>query len=198
MSLIDITKYFVRKDLSGTDIQTVIGRAPVLYSELTKYSSINKLLPKANPYVVILYQNTKYNGHYVSLFIDNDGNLNFQDSYGYAPDQPIQLGMLAFDEKLPRYLTKLIDSSGMKLIVNKTDYQSKKHTNYADCGRHACLRILLRNLSNAQYNDLLMSNSRQNPFLSSDMVAVILTLPYLSDITKYYDDKGNIAQPISH
>jgi hypothetical protein len=197
MSLLDITKYFVRKDLTGEDIQQVIGRAPILYSELSKYSSISKLLTKAVPYAVILYQNTKYDGHYVALFIDDKGNLNFQDSYGYAPDQPINMGMLAFDEQLPRYLTKLIDSSGMNLIVNKIDYQSKKHPNYADCGRHACLRILLRNLNNLQYSDLLMKNSRQNAFLTSDHIAVILTLPYLSDITKYYDDKGNVTQAIT-
>jgi len=195
MSLIDITKYFVRRDLSGTEIQTLIGKPPVLYSDLEKYKSITQLLPKNSPYVVLLYQNTKFQGHYVSLFLDQDGCINFQDSYGYLPDEPINQGMLPYDAPLKRYLSKLIEASGLKLISNKIDYQSSKH-GYADCGRHASLRILLRNLSNEQYSKLMTKSVKTVPFLTSDHIAVILTLSGLDDIEKF-DDKNQGLQKIS-
>ena len=193
MSLIDMTKYFVRRDLSGSEIETLVGKPPVLYSDLEKYKSITQLLTKNSPYVVLLYQNTKFQGHYVSLFLDQDGCINFQDSYGYLPDEPINQGMLPYDAPLKRYLTKLIDASGLKLISNKIDYQSSKH-GYADCGRHACLRILLRNLSNAQYANLMTKSVRTVPFLTSDHIAVILTLSGLDDIEQFDNKKESLQR----
>ena len=180
MSLEDYTRYFVKRDLSGDEIAKLIGREPVLYSDLKKYSSISQLLGKFG-YVVILYQKTGFDGHYVALFEDKDGNLNFQDSYGFKPDVPINMKLLPYDEPLPRYLTMLLEKSARKLIVNNYDYQSRK-PNTADCGRHACLRIRLRNLSNDQYRTLLTHN--KSPFLNSDNCVTMLTLLSLNDFQK--------------
>ena len=181
MSLEDYTRYFVRRDLDGDEITKLIGRPPVLYSDLKKYSSIEQLLGKFG-YVVILYQKTEFNGHYVSLFEDKDGNLNFQDSYGFSPDVPINMKLLPYDESLPRYLSILLEKSARKLIVNNYDYQRGKAKGFADCGRHACLRIRLRNLSNDQYRVLLTHN--KSAFLNSDHCVTILTLLSLNDFQK--------------
>lgn len=181
MSLEDYTRYFLRQDLTGEEIQELIGRPPIRYSDLAKYSSISQLLGKWG-YVVILYQKTENDGHYVALFEDADGNLNFQDSYGFGPDVPINMKLLPYDTPLPRYLSELLEKSGKKLIINRYDYQRGKTKGYADCGRHACLRIRLRTLDNDQYRVLLTHN--KSAFLTSDHCAVLLTLLSLHDLTK--------------
>jgi len=179
MSLEDLTRYFLRRDLSGDEITKLIGRPPVLYSNLGSYSSVKQLLGKYG-YVVILYQKTQFDGHYVALFQDKNGNLNFQDSYGFKPDMPINMGLLPYDEPLPRYLSNLLDSSGMRVIINDYDYQKGKRKGYSDCGRHACLRILCRNLSNDQYRIMLTHN--KSAFLTADHCAVLLTMLSLGDL----------------
>lgn len=189
MALIRMTEFFLKQDLSGVEIQKLIGKPPVLYSDLVKYKNLSSLLPKSSPYCVILYQNTKYEGHYVSIFIDADGCINFQDSYGYSPDVPINEGLLPFDSPLKRYLSNLIQKSGRKLISNTTDYQSHKKDT-SDCGRYACLRILLRDINNDDFKSLLTSSKLTNSFLTPDNIAVVLTLIGLDDITTFFNRKN--------
>jgi hypothetical protein len=177
MNLEGITKKFLLRDLTGDEIRQLVGREPVVYSDLAKYSNIDSLLGKWG-YVVLLYQKTRFDGHYVSLFRDKSGAINFQDSYGFGPDEPINMGLLAYDKPLPRYLSSLLESE--RVIVNRYDYQKGKTT--ADCGRHACLRIRLRNLSNDQYRAILATN--RSAFLTPDNCAVILTLLSLNDFTQ--------------
>ena len=180
-SLENIVRFYVRRDLSGDEIKKLIGKEPILYSDLKNYSSIDQVLGQRG-YAVILYQKAELDGHYVSLFKDGDGHLNFQDSYGYGVDVPINMGLLPFDKPLPRYLGQLIESSGMRLITNDFDYQRGKMKGYADCGRHACLRIRCRSLSNDDYRYMMTNNVSK--FLTPDHNATILTLLALDDLNE--------------
>jgi hypothetical protein len=180
-SLETMVKYYLRRDLSGDEIKKLIGREPVLYSDLKNYKSVDDLLGRYN-YVVVLYQKAEFDGHYVSLFKDDDGNLNYQDSYGYGVDVPINMGLLPFDKPLPRYLGMLIEKSGRRLITNTFDYQRGKMKGYADCGRHACLRIRCRKMSNDDYRYMMTNNVSK--FLTPDHNAVMLTLLALDDLGK--------------
>jgi hypothetical protein len=56
--------------LSDTDIRKVLGRRCRLikYSELSKYSDLDLLLPSEKDYVVILVEDNIDHGHWCSFF----------------------------------------------------------------------------------------------------------------------------------
>ena len=179
--------YFRKQDLTGDDIYKMIKKAPVPYSQLGKYKSLNELLGKEG-YVVILYEVSRNSGHWVCL-VDQGDTIYFQDSYGYPPDAPITRGLVPYDKKnYPLFLTKLIQSSPKKFDYNKVDYQSK-NPNTGDCGRHACIKCLLKDVPNDKYRQLLFNN--QNPYLTPDNLVVLLTLLGLNNINQFYEDPRN-------
>lgn len=183
MSLESIVDFYKTTDLTGQDIYNLINRFPILYSNLSKYRNLKELLTDAEPYVVILYQtSTKTNGHFVALFAD-DKNIFFFDSYGIYPDGEKQF--TKFDRPLPNYLSDLIKNDGRPLIWNKIDYQSKHNNRISTCGRWSCTRIMLRHLSNEQFERIFLGN--KSKYLSNhDNVITLLTLTSLDDFDEYY------------
>lgn len=185
MSIERMVNYFKDQDLSGQDIEKLIHKPVVLYSDLKNYSSLNQLLGKEG-YVVIMYQTSSVStGHFVCLFLKNNV-IHFQDSYGFKPDSEIQYAQ--YDQKLPRYLSQLIESDGRPIVWNKHDFQSK-NPNVATCGRWSCLRILLKDLSNQQFQNLFYSNNCS--YLTPDNLVTMLTLVALHNIQEFYQNKDN-------
>jgi hypothetical protein len=185
-----LVEYFRKQDLSGDDIFKMIKKNPVPYSQLNKYKSINQLLGKEG-YVVILYEVSRSSGHWVCL-VEQDGgkSLYFQDSYGYPPDAPITHGLVPYDKaNFPLYLTQLIQNDPRPFDYNKKDFQSK-NPNTGDCGRHASLKCLLKDIPNDKYRHLFFNN--QNSYLSPDNLVVLLTLQGLNNILDFYTDPKNI------
>ena len=182
MSIERLVDYFKKQDLSGDDILKMIGRPPILYSDLQKYKSLREMLTPKQPYAVILYQtSSKTDGHYVCIFI-RQNKIYFQDSYGLKPDTEQQYA--AYDKKLPRYLTELIESDGRELVYNTFDYQAKS-SSVATCGRWSCIRILLCDLENEQFKHVFYNN--KVPYLTPDNIVVMLTLTGLNNIQEYFD-----------
>lgn len=182
MSCNSIVQYYLNVDLSGQDIFHLTRKSPVLYSDLAKYKNVRELLGKEG-YVVILYQtSSKTSGHWVSLYLRNDGVLCFADSYGLRFDTEQQYA--AFDKPLPRYLTQLIESSGMQIDYNKTDFQNKS-SRISTCGRYATFFCLFGPRMNFQkIKTFLTSNS--SDFLKPDNIVTLLTLWSLDEIPSYF------------
>ena len=180
MSIEQLVHYYKDTDLSGNDIIKMIGKPPVLYSDLRNYKNLNALLGDKE-YAIILYQtSSKTTGHFVCLFI-RDGVIHFQDSYGFRYDTEQQYTQ--YDEKLPRYLTMLIEGDGRPIVWSKHDYQSKRST-VATCGRWSCVRILLKSISNMDFQHVFYNN--KDAYLTSDNLVVMLTLIGLNDINQYF------------
>jgi hypothetical protein len=182
MSLQKIVKFFKMRDLSGDEIETLIGKSPILYSDLKKFSSINELLGKEN-YCIILYQTSSYTtGHFIAITRGDDGKVRYCDSYGIqTPDEELQF--TPFDEPLPRYLTNLL--KGVDFESNTIDYQSK-NKGISTCGRYASFFCRMRNLSLVQIDKLLKDN--QSEFLNNpDNAVCLLTLLSLKDIEQYFE-----------
>jgi len=179
MSLEQIVKYYKMRDLSGSEIENLIGKPPILYSDLKHFGSIEQVLGKEG-YCVVLYQtSSKTVGHFVALTRGEGGKLRFADSYGLYPDAERQYTQ--YDEAIPAYLTRLLE--GTNFEYNKTDWQSWKH-GVSTCGRFSSLFCLFRNLSLAQIEELFKMN--QSAFLKdTDNVAVLLTLIGLDNIQEY-------------
>jgi hypothetical protein len=181
MSIERLVNYFRGTDLSGNDIVKLIGKPPVLYSDLKNYKTLNQLLGRES-YVVLLYQtSSKTTGHFVCCFI-RAGTIHFQDSYSFKYDTEQQY--TPYDEPLPRYLTQLIESDGRPVVWNKHDYQAKS-SSVATCGRWSCLRILLKSISDMDFQHLFYTN--KDAFLTSDNLVVMLTLVGLNNINEFFE-----------
>ena len=181
-SIEHITKYYADRDLSGEEIKNLIGKPPVLYSDLSKYT-FKTFFPAESPYQIVLLQTKAVNfGHFVAVFLTSDA-IYYQDSYGLgAPDT--YKSYTEFDEEYPPLLKNLLatDPQRRPVISNNVDYQ--KFGKAQTCGRWAALRILFRNLTNPQFESIFRGN---HGFLSRpDYVATILTLNGLNNVEEYF------------
>jgi hypothetical protein len=179
-----VVQYYSKEDLSGEEIKILTRKEPVIYSDLAKYKSVQQLLGKEN-YCVIMYQtSSRTTGHFVALYMRYDGVLCFADSYGIRVDTEQQYGA-SYDDKIPKYLSNLIEKSGLPYEENKVDYQSKS-SRISTCGRFASFFCIFgRDLQFREIQDFLTTN--QDSFLKPDNIVTMLTLFPLREIRQYYD-----------
>ena len=85
----DIIK-LVHKALSDSDIRAILGENTkiIKYSELARYRDLDDLLPNLLDYVIILYEHSLNEGHWVGLLKYNSIVESF-DPYGYIVDKPL-------------------------------------------------------------------------------------------------------------
>jgi hypothetical protein len=180
MSLESVVKHFRKTDLSGAEIETLIGKTPVLYSELGQFKNINQLLGKEGYHVILLQTSSVSTGHWVAVTRnDNTGIIRYNDSYGFQ--LPEERQYTPYDQALPMYLTKLME--GHQVEHNTVDYQSK-NKGVSTCGRFASMFCKFRNLSLLQIKELYTMN--QTPyFKDADNIVCLLTLVGLDNITDY-------------
>jgi hypothetical protein len=182
-SIEDITRYYITQDLTGDDIQTLIGKPPIEYSQLQRMT-FNQLLPDASPFQVILLQTkAANNGHWVALWADSK-NINYWDSLGMGmPDS--YKSYTPFDKQYPPLLANLLatDPRRRPIIANYKDYQQWSGT-VSTCGRWSGLRIKLRALNNDEFDRIFEGNS--GLLRNRDFVTTILTLVSLHDIRQAF------------
>ena len=76
------------ESMDDNNIRFYLGKnARILtYNELSKYKSIDKLLPKHKSYFILLYPvGSEFNGHWVCM-TRYDKTLEYFSSYGTKPD----------------------------------------------------------------------------------------------------------------
>ena len=132
------TKYI---PMSDKDIRHYLPNANILlYRNLP--DTIEQLLPRKGSYCMILYEQQPMCGHWVCL--TRNKTINYFDSYGGKPDNPIKYteegNREAFGMGTPK-LTHLLENSKIPVKYNNFDYQ-KKNPNIATCGRHCVAYIL--------------------------------------------------------
>lgn len=109
------------------------------YNELSEIENITDILPKHKSYVILLYPVTsETDGHWVCL-TRYRRNIEYFDSYGKKPDEPLSWGKY---KSTPRYLSKLLDKTNLRVVYNSTDFQSKRDYTITTCGAFAVFRIL--------------------------------------------------------
>ena len=125
--------------LSDLDIKRILGRGCkiIKYSELSKYATLELLLPKHKSYVVILIEAHLNEGHWVGLCRLKNTYLYF-DSYGNKVDADLNWTTsrerIELNENV-NYLTNLINISPFDCLYNNVRYQQmSQHIN--TCGLH--------------------------------------------------------------
>jgi hypothetical protein len=183
MSLEQLVKFFNQRDLTGEEIQNLTGKAPVMYSDLPKYKTLDALLGKER-HVVLLYQTSnKTTGHFVAITANDDGVIRWCESYGYSPEQVRT--MTPYDDPFPTYIVNLL--SDYQVEYNKFDFQ-QKGKGVSTCGRWASIFCRLRNVPLNKIIQMVSTNA--SSFLRDyDNIATVLTLLGLNDIQSFTDGR---------
>lgn len=161
-------------DLSGEDIKKICNNQVkvIPYHELEGVESIEELLNPFNA-VILLYETKQNFGHYTALLIDPNGDLEFFDSYGFAPDQ--ELNYAKYDNK--PFLTELLSKYKGTIVYNDKQYQEwAKDVN--TCGRWTATRVRLAKKYNLKQFQDLFDGLR---YFNGDFMVSALTFLYTFD-----------------
>ena len=122
------------------------------YTDLVNVSNLEQLFENSLNCIIFFPVESEFNGHYTCMCYYPDQHLiSYFCPYGMSPMRNIILSnyLKRFDESMLRLLPNLIktfcNQSG-KFLVNSYQLQSKKNS-IATCGRHVCMRIMNRDIS---------------------------------------------------
>ena len=183
----------ISRSLSGDDLQKLVPYKLNIfkYPEIANYEIIDDMLGN-NEAAIILFE-THLNeskqsvGHWTAILrsrdADNNPSVNFFDSYGFIPDD--EKGLI--DEQFmnmigmsDNFLCRLLNRAHQMADVieyNEVPLQ-KMDRNIGTCGRHCMLRILMKDISMADYQKFMRSLAKKGG-KSVDEVVTILTEPVL-------------------
>lgn len=188
MSMENLVKMYKQKDLDGDEITALVGKPPVLYADLKNYKNIKQLLGKEGRVVILYETSSRTEGHFVALYERFDGVLCFADSYGLKYDT--EQTYAQYTAKLPKYLTALIENSGMQIDYNKVDYQSRQ-SRIADCGRYSSFFCLIG--AKATFREIqTLLTTNQDAFLTADNIVTLMTLMGLHNIRHFFERENKI------
>lgn len=141
------------------------------YPDIGQYHDIEQLL---HPYdaCIILYLTTEHYGHWCALIKQTPDLIEFFDPYALMPDKEIAYIPKHFrkesGQNIP-HLSRLLYQSDYKISYNHHRLQQLKN-DVNTCGRHCCLRVVLKNMPLDEYASLFKKKD-----LSSDDIACLLT-----------------------
>lgn len=143
--------------LSGKDILKLVdGKANlVIYEDIHKYKTLDDLLGPYGACVILYCFKPKY-GHWCCIFKRKPDTIEFFNSYGGKPDSTLYLINDDYRKNSNQwypYLCKLIYDSGYNIEYNEHQFQKFDNDIYT-CGRWACMRLLLRDLSLKEFKKL--------------------------------------------
>lgn len=131
--------------LEDSDIRHFLGNnQPIkVYSELSKYTNIDQLLPNNNSSVVLLYEQQENSGHWCCVKKLNN-TIQYFNSYGGKIDAPLiwsKKNNSLLGQGKP-FLSELFNKCQYDIFYNTYSYQNPKNINITTCGLHVCSFIL--------------------------------------------------------
>ena len=159
MNVEELAKNAEEIELSGEDVHRISeGKATIMsYTQLEKYDNLDIVFGKNNC-LILLYEIQKNTGHWVSLIRNNKENaVEFFDPYGIKMDGELAYTHYYHQSGVP-HLTRLVQSSGYRLIENRFQFQEFK-ADVNTCGRWAGFRCRLSHLSPKEFKNLFSKMS---------------------------------------
>ena len=133
----------IEEPLGDDDIKFYFPNAKILkYSELNNYKTLDEIIPKDKDFFFLLYENSPNRGHW-TVVSKNNKEAEYFDSYGGAPDNPLNWNNKETNKELEqdkKKLTSLFNHSNLKVIFNPIKYQ-EEGDDISTCGRHCVFRI---------------------------------------------------------
>ena len=186
------TKELVADPLDDKELRAVIGKHAkiVPYHELSKYQTIDQLLPLKKDAVVLLYENRPMDGHWTSL-TKNNGEISFFDPYGEVIDKQLKYSNYSKDRvqgEGDMSLRNLLSTSKLPVYFNDYKYQ-RDGTGVNTCGRHVANFIkynLDKGLDLEDYNELMMKTQKETGLPYDELIAkmVPIHIPHPDDATR--------------
>jgi hypothetical protein len=136
--------------MSDADLEVYLPQAKIfMFRELKGYSTIQSILRKPRDYMILLYEHTPQNGHWVAV-MRYENTIEFFCPYGsspYSPNSPLEWNspeQNAVVDATHNYLEDLLNKAkmdGWDVIYNKMDFQEKRD-NVNTCGAFCVWRVL--------------------------------------------------------
>lgn len=146
----------------------------VLYPQLIYYASIDEVLGPHGACVLLFEAKENY-GHWCCLWKLNKNTVSFFNSYGGYPDDSLKYIPEHFakisNQDVP-YLSILLNKSPYKLTYNEYDYQ-KHSPKIRTCGRHVCVRLICRKMTDDEYHDYIMYFTKKYNIDPDEMVTLL-------------------------
>lgn len=175
-------KQFIKElekiSLSNEDVLKCIGHRAnlVMYPQIRNYKNIDELLGEYGA-CVILYltkEDPGLYGHWCCIFKQDDKTIQFFDPYGDPVDTALDYDMSDYFRKkydldiplLSYLLYKAYDKYDIR--YNEIPFQEEKR-DVNSCGRHCCIRLILRDLDEYEYEDFMNST----PFNPDELVTLL-------------------------
>ena len=159
--------------MDNDDIHYYLPKAKLLtYNQLAKVKDIEKLLPHHKSYFILLYPvSDENNGHWVCIS-RFDKTIEYMDSYGKKPDEPLTWGKY---NKMTRYLSNLLNKTKLRINYNTIDFQNKRDYSISTCGAFCVFRVLTlieMNLNLEKNNIMLKTLKEANEDKTYDDIVV--------------------------
>ena len=162
--------------LSDDDIELYLGKKAniINFSELKNYKHIDDLLPTNLSYVIILIEQQKNSGHWITIMKYNN-TIEYFNSYGFKPNYEMKFLNKLFGQN-KNDLTRLLTKNNYDVIYNSFKFQDIKNPNSNACGRHIICRIIaMKNLQQSLPEYISMMKKLQKKYeLDYDMLVSLL------------------------
>lgn len=153
----------------------------ILYPELVNYDNIDEVLGPHKACVLLFEAKPGY-GHWTCLFRSTTSGrdlIEFFNPYGGFPDDSLKFISSSFrkqsNQDIP-YLSVLLLESPYQLSYNEHDFQ-KHANNIRTCGRHCAVRLIYRDLSLEEYDDLIKAMCKKMSMSPDEIVSLITSMP---------------------
>ena len=143
-------RQIMTEPMSDADLEVYLPQAKIfMFRELKGYSTIQSILRKPRDYMILLYEHTPQNGHWVAV-LRYENTIEFFCPYGsspYSPNSPLEWNSPeenAVVDATHNYLEDLLNKAktdGWDVIYNKMDFQEKRD-NVNTCGAFCVWRVL--------------------------------------------------------
>lgn len=171
------TEALVQDPLDDTEVKTALGGRykTIPYHDLSKYTSIDQLLPKKKDAVVLLYENRPMDGHFVAI-TKTPKEISFFDPYGEIVDKQLRYSNHSrqrVEGGADQSLHNLLSTARVPVYYN--DYKYQRDGNLVNtCGRHAVNFIRYnqdKGLDLEEYNEMMNDAQKASGLRFDELVA---------------------------
>lgn len=168
--------------LSNEDIQKILEPDTKIlsYPEFCEMDSIDEAFDSMGRCIFLFLTESETSGHWLAM-IKRKGAIYYFDSYGDRPEAQrkwlTEDRLYALGQSEP-CLMNLLKSSGYKVFSNTVDYQKEKK-DYNTCGRWTSARLILKDLDDKQFFNLIKSEMKKYNLASPDDWVALFTYSIL-------------------
>ena len=165
-----VVRRAISEELAGSEVLELFPNKLgfLLYEKLYEYDTLTEAL-QGKDATIILYQYTKFNGHYIILIKHENNLYEIFDPLGYPPDY--ELKYFPYD-KSPQLSTliKRFENTGGKVIINNFKFE-RDAERINTCGRWCILRYAFKELMLNEFTEFIKSSK-----IKSDRLVTIMTM----------------------